>query len=54
MNVNGKLAEMLSKAGLSGTIGKLNNGEELSQGEVLLIFNVLAEEISKIKEKVKQ
>ena len=51
MSVNIELAVILSTAGYSEIIKKLNHDEELSQPEILLIFNTLAKRIERIERK---
>ncbi|MCK5085586.1 hypothetical protein KAK05_02645 [Candidatus Parcubacteria bacterium] len=51
MSVNIELAVILSTAGHSEIIKKLNHDEELSQPEILLIFNTLAKRIERIERK---
>ena len=43
MNVNAELTVILSTEGYNEIIKKLNYSEELSQSEILLIFNALAQ-----------
>lgn len=52
MNVSIELAALLNGAGHtghSGIIRKLNCGEELTQSELLSVFNALAKKIEKIE-----
>jgi len=51
MNVNAELTVILSTEGYNEIIKKLNYSEELSQSEILLIFNALAKKIEEIEGK---
>ena len=51
MNVNAELTVILSTEGYNEIIKKLNHDEELSQSEILLIFNTLAKRIERIERK---
>lgn len=51
MNVNAELTVILSTEGYNEIIKKLNYSEELSQSEILLIFNALAKKIEEIERK---